>query len=267
MWPEPGIYKDIPVAQYHALDAVSQSLLKRCQRSLAHGHAPQKPPTPDMEFGTLCHSYILTPEDMLDQYVVAPRCDRRTKEGKATFADFQASAAGRQIVDADDLAAAKAMREAVHAHPAAAEMLAVTRRELSCVWIDCDTGLPCKARVDLDGEDWLGDLKTTRDASPRWFPGECAKYGYHIQGAWYHRAIRCDEFRIIAVEKEPPHAVSVYRLSAESLAIGYELGERLLREYADAKRLDIWPAYPDEIQTLELPAWAKNELPEIEVIW
>ena len=76
----------MPADHYHLHPAVGHSGLVRIMRSPAHyreyvAHPPE--PTPAMQLGTAFHTALLEPDRFGQSFVVAPKFDRRTKDGKA----------------------------------------------------------------------------------------------------------------------------------------------------------------------------------------
>ncbi len=268
MKPEPGIYRDMPSAEYHALDAASASRLNKLHRSAAHcrysiDHPEQ---TPAMAFGSMLHSLVLEPEAAAVQYAVAPACDRRTTVGKATWAEFCTANVRKTVVDGDEYFRACDMANAIQNHPAARALLdARTDTELSAVWRCRDTGVLCKLRTDgvcnLDGIGLALDLKTTEDASPWTFERTIFNYRYHVQGAHYlnglaANGIQCESFVLIAVEKHPPYGVAVYRLRDDVLAVGGDEVAGLLKTYGKCEASGAWPCYSHHVKEIGIPAWA-----------
>jgi hypothetical protein len=266
--PEPGIYHNIPDDEYRSWDAMCQSTLKVGRRSMAHLKASIDHPreqTDAMRLGSLTHAYILEPAEVLAKYVVAPKCDRRTKAGKEEWSEFQQSLPdGAVIVGADELQAARAMRDSVRTHGIAGTLIRGCDTEVACVWMDRLTGVLCKARIDVLGEEHLADVKTCLDASPLSFPRDIGKWGYHFQAAFYVDGVAaniggiCLPFYLIAVEKSPPYAVQVYEIDPEDMAAGEEQYQSLMHEYAECKRLDVWPGYTEVVRVAQLPPWVRN---------
>lgn len=274
--PEPGIYYDVPFADYLAWDAISKSELWAGRKSAAHlreAISHPKAPTEAMRRGSFIHSYCLEPQILMSRYSVAPDGDKRTKAVKEAWAAFEATLEGREPVSAEDVAIAKRMHEALRNHPTAAALLfGPGRSEVSFIWVDPHSGVTCKGRADRMLEDSLQvpDLKTTIDASPDGFRYQIAKYGYERQAAFW-----CDGLQVltgrawtmpfVAIEvptledlADPDFVVkiSVQVLDAESVGSGQLAYMRQLQEYRDAKRLNIWPGYPTDILTTRLPKWA-----------
>lgn len=73
---EPGIYPDMPAAEYHAAPAASKSDLDKIARSPAHYRAyKENPPeqTKAMALGTAFHTLVLEPEKFSGDYCLALR--------------------------------------------------------------------------------------------------------------------------------------------------------------------------------------------------
>lgn len=78
-------------SEYHANKAVSKSDLDLINRSPLHYINAVKNPkeqTESMLFGSVVHKLVLEPETFAAEYIAAPKCDRRTKEGKARWQEF-----------------------------------------------------------------------------------------------------------------------------------------------------------------------------------
>jgi hypothetical protein len=260
-------------ADYHAHPAVSKSGLDLIARSPLHYWAryldPNRvltEPTAAMRLGTAVHTLTLEADQFENRYVTAPSVDRRTKEGKARWLEFEAEAGGRELISADDRATISRMAEAVWRHPAAAMLLHWQgKAETTHMWTDATTGVECKCRPDWLTNDGnlIVDLKTTEDASLRGFQRSVATYRYHCQASWYLDGVqastghRPNQFIFVCVEKKPPYAVGVYASDAEMIQIGAETAARDLEVYATCKAADVWPSYSDQIEPLSLPPWMR----------
>lgn len=260
---------------YHALPAISSSAIIKALRSPLHyfaeyvARAAERTESASMRLGTMVHTAVLEPGEWDARYIVAPDVDRRTKDGKEAWAQFQAAAKGREIVTNEEAAKAHAIAAVVLEHPAAGTLLRgdflEPEREASYFWRDAETGLECRCRPDsFDGE-VIVDLKTTTDASPSGFARSVANYGYHVQAAWYRRGVaavtgRMPRHVIVAVETSAPYAVAVYELDALALEEGDRLCQRAITTIAECQRSGRWPGYGDEIQRLGLPRWAVKEV-------
>jgi exodeoxyribonuclease VIII len=266
-------------AEYHARPEVSKSGLDQVRRSPLHywnrylnPERAIEPPTPAMVLGSALHARVLEPHLFADEYIVAPEgIDRRTKEGKLRWADFEAEAEGRTVLRGEDAAQIEAMAQAVHRHPAARTILRLPGKcEQSYFWTDETSGVECKCRPDWHSDDrrLIADVKTTEDASPRGFARSVLKYRYHVQAAFYSQGISAEQFLFIAVEKKPPFCVAVYVTPPELIERGLKEATEDLRLIATCRAENSWPGYGDEIQALTVPSWLQDEPvengPEIE---
>jgi hypothetical protein len=94
--------------------------------------------------------------------------------------------------------------------------------------------------------------------------------GYGIQGAFYLRGaaacgLKASEFRMIAVERDPPHGVYVYRLEDAVLQASDILIDRALESWATCQKTGVYPSYTGAVTDIGLPTWAwKDLVPEVE---
>ena len=254
-------------AEYHArpevsksgLDLVHLSPLHFWNRYLNPNRVPE-PPTAAMVIGSALHTRVLEPHLFDDEYAVAPQCDRRTKEGKVIWADFEQEVAGKTLLKAEDALQINAMAEAVRRHPAARVLLNKSgKAEQSYFWTDDDSGIECKCRPDFHTDDRriIVDVKTTEDASPsKFLRSSVLQWRYHVQAAFYMQGVpEAEVFLFAVVEKKPPFAVAVYSLPAKLLERGLEEAKADLRTIAECRAADKWPSYSEEVQELQLPKW------------
>lgn len=246
--------------EYRAIDAVNFSTLKAMKRSPLHYRYAMEHPveaTSAMQVGTATHCMVLEPSQFPPRYVVWTGGRRAGKEWDA----FEASNLDKTIIKADEYDYCVAMRDAVHSHPAAGPILAQGEAEKVIQWVDPETGLACKGRLDWVGGS-IADLKTTQDADPRRFGGVAARYGYHEQMAWYRWGVECAlglvdmPCHLITVESAAPHDVVVYTLDELTLGAGLESARELLRRVAACRASGEWPGRYAGETTLNFPRWA-----------
>lgn len=255
-------------AEYHARPEVSKSGLDMVRRSPLHywnrylnPDRVVESPTAAMVIGSALHTRVLEPHLFDDEYAVSPEgIDRRTKEGKLRWADFEQESAGKTLLKAEDALHVDAMAEAVRRHPAARVLLSKPgKAEQSYFWTDDETGEKCKCRPDWHTEDRriIVDLKTTEDASPgKFMRSSVLTYRYHVQAAFYMQGVPEAELFVFAVvEKKPPFATVVYTLPAKLIERGLEEAKADLRTIAECRASGRWPGYGDEVQELPLPKW------------
>jgi hypothetical protein len=273
--PKPGLYKGVDFETYWSWEAVNSTILKgfasgtpaHVRYELDHGG---RSPTKSLELGSLTHLAVLEPERFASEVAIPPKVDRRFKEGKARWADFEAENQGKQLVSAGDFAKATGMRDSLLVHPTASELLASkSPTELSLVWEDKEHGVLCKARIDKPGVIGaclvVGELKTTADASRRAFEKDIYKYGYGIAGAHYLAGLQAlvpvpegnppRRLIFLAVESEPPYCVACYELDDITLEQAEMERQRYLRAWRLCNERNEWPAYGDGVETAGYPAW------------
>lgn len=248
-------------AEYHAHPSLSKSGLDRLAISPAHYQAWLTDPrieTAAMRFGTAAHCAILEPARFEQEYAPLPEgLDRRTKDGKALYAELEAT--GKTLLSMDDWNTLNRMRDSVLAHPAARELLSEGQAETS--HFSELYGVSVKCRPDWLSGGLVVDLKTTQDASLSGFSKSIANYRYAVQHAFYsdilaslgHEIIA---FLFIAVEKTAPFAVGVYELDDMSIEIGREQYQSDLDTYRRCVESGEWPAYSNGVEKISLPRWA-----------
>ncbi len=275
--PESGIILGMSNNDYHALPSVGSSKLKTILRSPAHYHAaylsgaPRKEPTASMVLGSLTHTLFLEPEQYGNEYIIAPKWDARTSEGKAIRAAFVDAAEGKTVIDNDQMATAQAMANALCGHQIH-EAMTGGHAEASIFWTDDQTGLACRIRPDYHiapCDMWptglIIDVKSTDDARAEAFARTCVNFGYDLSAAMY-----CDGFQqhygttelepplflLLVVERDEPHAVICYECSPEMLDKGHMKYRTAMNLLAESTASGNWPGYDDGIQLLNLPKWA-----------
>lgn len=266
-----GLHYDLAAEDYFAAAGVSNSILSAMKRSPAHAWAlhldparPAEEPTPAKVAGSLCHTAMLEPEKLGLRYAVKPEgMTFSTRKGKA----WRDAHGAFQIVSTEDMAVAKAQRDALLSVPELAHALSSGRAEVSFFWIDARSGLLCKGRADWlhtlpDGRVIALDLKTTTDADPAEFGRGVWKYGYHRQAAHYTAGLtECGldvaAFLFGAVTNARPFLAVPYMLDDEATRRGAEQVVELLDLFAECQRTNHWPAFGEGVQVLSLPAWAK----------
>lgn len=263
---EPGFYRDIPEAEYHASEGVSKSQLWVLHtKSPAHMRFGEKAESPAVALGSLIHAATLTPEALGD-YAIAPAINKNTNDYKAWKA--ATLGAGKIICDQDDMDRAQQIADRLRADRTIAPLLMHKSfmPEVSGYWQDESTGEACRCRWDgVVPHRALLDLKSTADASTLDdLTRSILKYGYHVQEASYRHAWNVLTgqrlpFIFIFVEKVRPFAHRVVEIDYEFNEIGWKLYRRALETYHQCRLTDTWPAYPTGvIDSLGCPDWYRR---------
>lgn len=242
-------------AEYRKRDGVSSSDLKKMIKSPAHykywkEHADEVS-TPALVFGKAAHKYMLEQDEFFDEFAIAPLCDRRTKDGKETYAKFLEESIGKDVISNEDFEIIMDMHKALYETPFVEKLLS-GEKELSFYGVDEETGLKLKVRpdciTDWNGQHLLIDYKTCADADNMKFCRDSIKFNYDLQLAMYRDVLKQNTGHdytvvIIAQEKNPPYATNVFQLSEKYLNGGRELYKEMLRIYKECEETDNWYGY------------------------
>lgn len=264
----PGVY-ELDEATYHA----DRNLAPTLGRSLSSSGAKalldcparfawqrEHPVVKDaFDFGHVAHARLLGFGD--EGIAVIDADSWRTKA--AQEARDAAREDGKVPILAADSERAWALVTAVMEHPVAGP--AFTRAgqaEQSLYWIDDETGVTCRGRIDWLLPNAIVDLKTTINAAPAKFSRSLVDYGYALQAAWYQQGyeVLTGErlpFVHVVVEKEPPHLVAVYQLDADAIAYGAEKAREARVLFAECESSGVWPGYSPDIELVSLPGWVR----------
>jgi hypothetical protein len=245
--------------EYRAFPALNQSAAKvLIANSPAHYQAyintPQEE-TKALKFGTFVHAAVLEPDTLNDLYATAPEVDRRTKEGKETWAAFATANAGKTILDAEESAighlVASHARLALKTHGVVFDATEVMFHVDYC-------GVPLKAAIDGVAGDYLWDIKTTDDASPAGMLKAIRNYRYNLQAYWYRLVYELATgrrplgFRFLFVEKEPPFATAVCEVGPELMSYAVSDFEKAITLFKECSATGVWPSYPEEVQVIDI---------------
>lgn len=263
----PGIY-ELPEDVYHgdrhlastlgrSLSSTGAKTLLDCPARFAWQR--EHPVVKDaFDFGHVAHARLLGSGP---EIVVIDAPDWRTNAAKSMRDD--ARAGGMVPILAADSARADALVAAVMTHPVAGAIFSrAGEAEQSLYWIDDETGVTCRGRIDWLLPNAIVDLKTSLTAAPSRFSRSLVDYGYALQAAWYSEGFEAVTgerlpFVHVVVEKEPPHLVAVYQVDADALAYGADRAREARLLYADCESNDEWPGYSTDIELVSLPAWAR----------
>jgi hypothetical protein len=252
--------------EYRALKSLNYSGSKELLKSAAHFQAYLNKPqeeTKALKIGTAVHAYVLQPEVAFATYAVAPEVDRRTKDGKAAWETFVAANAGKVVLTEDENALVAGVANSMRSTLATLGVKPVAT-ELMISGEYC--GTPIKAAIDLVGSDgYLYDLKTCEDASPKGFLSSVRAYRYNLQAYLYrllfeqHSQTKVRGFRFIATEKAGDgfYPTAVYELGPELMTYAISDFNQAATLYKTCAALDEWPAYPLDVQTIDVNAPAK----------
>ncbi len=271
-----------PNEVYHANPAISHSKLETFRRRAALYYKKYvtreilpEPAGTAFRFGSASHTMVLEPATWADRYAIKPDgIDRRTKDGKAAYAEFEATAQGKTIIDQEEAASVTELTQAVRNHPLASQLLAQGEPEL--VW-RANGKLPLQCRTDWfnpagcelsEGRPYVVDLKTVEsldDGAFGNFERAVFRYGYHRQAGFYLPLITeiygkpVYDFFFIAAEKCEPYGVAVYRLTDDAVSCGQDETVSDLGALYACIQSNTWPNIEPTLHHLGLPKWYQQE--------
>lgn len=269
---EPGVYS-MPEPVYHADPVPVGSLSSSGARLLlppstpAHFRWKQQHPSVGsraQEVGSGFHTEVLGDGPAIERVEAG---DWKTKAAREAAAE--ARAAGRIPLLAHEHDTVLAMARAVREHDVAGALFEPGSGlpEQCLFWQDPDTRIWCRCRLD-----WLphgggpvmyvGDLKSTFDASQEHAAKALVNFGYHQQAQWNAWGITelglaaRVVFLFVFVEKEPPYLVHVVTPDVDALAVAADRNRKAIDTFRRCMEADRWPGYPETVTTISLPRWA-----------
>ena len=259
-------------AEYRQREGISSSELKKIMKSPLHyKHWKENPQedTPALLFGRAAHKYVLETYDFFTEFAVAPNCDRRTKEGKETWAKFIEESEGKDVITEEQFKQIEDMRNAMLATPFVSKLIN-GEHEVSYFWTDEDTGLKCKCRPDSINHKLkiICDYKTCDNAETQQFMRQAINLGYDLQSSYYIDGVKANTgedyiFVFIAQEKKPPYAVNILQADDNFMASGRQIFREMLNVYKECSESGTWYGYlgsDNQINSLGVPKWVEQLL-------
>lgn len=250
---------------YHAHPALGRSgAWTLYKKTPAHFRYGEKPTTKAQAFGQAVHDAILEPHTFEAKYLPGV-VDKRTKQGQA-FLEIAASQ-GKVPVKEEAYLEALRIRDAVYRNSLAHRLLQGAMIEQAGFAKDEEYGVELKCKPDIynPGMKLLADLKSAANAGSWEFGRAAAQFGYHLQEPWYTKVWKdagggdVHGFCFIVVEKEAPYLVAVHEMDPEDFEEGMAVMRKTMRLYAECLQADQWPGFPETVQRVTLPNWARIE--------
>jgi exodeoxyribonuclease VIII len=271
--------------EYHASPEFSSSQLKDILRSSAHFYSNnilkenERESKKHFDFGTLAHTLFLEPEQFENEFVIGPKFDRRTKEGKAEAAAWEAANQGKIIIDQEMLEGATRIAENLRSLSSYEIMQNNPgMAEASIFFTDPIYGLNLRVRPDYHiipcdefPNGLIMDVKTSTDARQFKFSKSCADFGYDISAAMYREGFQqyykteeMPEFFFLVAESTAPFNVKQYRASSLFLSIGEQRYNKAKELLAESLLINEWDGYPTELEDITLPQYMLKQAIENE---
>jgi len=198
-----------------------------------------------LTIGTALHELILEPHLFSTNYLVSPKIDLRTKEGKAQMAFLKEASQDKTIINEDEMEMISGIAKNAMNNHTLIEIMKDSHREVSCYTVDEKTGLKLRMRPDIlpKTKRLIADLKSCIDSSPKRFKSDCYTYGYSISAAYYGDFLGRENYVFVACSKTPPYEVALYVLNDEMVQYGreqYRMGLDLMKFCQDN---NYYPSY------------------------
>jgi hypothetical protein len=265
-----------PFEAYRDCPGVNASLLCEFARSPAHAIAyleEAKKETKPFKLGTLTHRFLLQPELGACGVEVRPDTylDEKTFEEKKWNGNAKVckrwlkDRADKTVITSTERKDICGMLNSIQNHPLARSYFENGESEVS-LFAPFTLGgtVMRKGRLDhIPPGNVIADLKTCVDARKPAFERDISNYKYHLKAAYYldlanDLGLKKEVFIFVCVEKQPPYAVACYQLDIEAIQRGRGEYIRLLQRYMECVELGKWPAYPEGLEIVSLPAWSKE---------
>ena len=266
--------------EYHACPEFSSSQLKDMNRSAAHFYVnsiskeAKKEASTAMNFGTLVHTMFLEPEQFENEFVIAPKFDRRTKAGKEEAAAWEQANEGKMLVSEEDVGNANRMATNLRTLSIYKEMQNnYGMPEASFFFTDPIFGLNLRTRPDwhiapckafLNG--LIIDLKTTDDARPMAFSRTCANFSYDLSSSMYREGFQAyyqtedkPPFIFLVAERNTPFNVKQYKASDLFLSVGDVRYSKSKEQLAESLLINEWDGYSKELEDIYLPSYMTKQ--------
>ena len=268
-----SISREISFDDYKKIDAVNASFIKRFAKCPAAAGMKIEP-TRNMIIGSAVHAWALEGEEsFLSQFVVAPKVNKRTNDGKAEWAAFEQANEGKTLLSHEEFETVQGCVNSLRNHPLASRMLKESegQPEVTLQWIDGATGLAMKSRLDrLPRPDkrTVIDIKTASDASLNGFTRQIVNLSYDLQAAVYTNGakscgIDVDSFVFIAVQNSAPFQVSVVAISDEWMSWAQSEVDRQMGLIKQCKARGVWPAHEIPRHICDLDQITVSDLMEV----
>lgn len=273
--------------QYDATQALNYSGAKELLKTPAHYQAyltADREETKALRMGRLTHALVLEPEVVASRFALLPgeapkkptkaqlEAKKPSDETLATIAwwsKFNADAEGKSIVDEDEWSVCTSVALSISER---IKSLGLTIKQTELMFVVDYCGCPLKVAIDAVAENALGDeyiidLKSTEDASPKAWLSSARSYRYPLQAHTYRTAFeaffkrRIKGVIFVAGEKTPPFLSASYEFGPELMTYAIADFEQAVTTYKGCVALNEWPGYPAEVTTLDIPSKASAAAP------
>tara|TARA_R100001594_G_scaffold140854_1_gene186304 strand:- start:767 stop:1594 length:828 start_codon:yes stop_codon:yes gene_type:complete len=256
-------------AEYHSRSEYGSTALKPAAKGFGKGllaivNGASLPQTQALAEGSAVHSRLGEPQLFNTEFAIKPQgMSFVNKEGKA----WKKEHSDKTILSAEFGEKLKHIELAFLDSPASRFYEQEGETEASYFWKIDGLSRGGKCRPDWISADkkTIIDLKTTTSADRKSFQRAIMNYSYHLSAAWYMHGVKQatgvtpEEFIWVAIEKDTPFGIGVYRADAELLEEGKAMYERALANIQSWEETGIYPDHTPEIESIGLPSCMKKK--------
>lgn len=244
--------------EYFSIPAVSASQIKQFDKG-AYYFWKTSPYNPDrtedkdsdaLVFGKLAHCMLLEPSKVEEEFEIADFGKSRNNKKYLELKDTT----NKTIVSQEEWDHAKKMIDEIKQHHLASAIIGGATAEMPYFWIDKETKLYCKCKVDAIKRTRNGivviDYKTSSDIQGliNW----PQKFQYPLQADFYSRAIKqkygeepCEFVFIIQSNKVGEEdIIAVANVEFETQTVAHDIVDHHMREIKT--KLDLWNSTKDK---------------------
>lgn len=251
-------YQEMPCISSHWLKDMLDSPAD-CYRKHIDPQRPVQESTKAMQFGTLVHCLALTPLQFGKEFIIDTG-NRRTQAGKARYAERAAT--GKIIINPDEFERARAIVDAMKAHPEARLLLMGGKKEQTIIQERQRGLLPLKARLDIHHPDQrlVVELKTIHSLEA--MDKAINRYRYALSAAFYADLSASQSVQFIFVQTREPYTVATFEMSRLQLQEGREQYQYALKRFDDCWLKKEWPEAEPVAATNDDPLMMDFMLPK-----
>lgn len=262
-----SITREMPEEEYHAIDAIGSSPIKRFHECPSCAFDPINPSL-DMILGSAQDSYTLYGPDHFHQnFIITPdfgdlRSKTNRNERDLWLAENSCKICLPPTVTTDNIPTLKAIQAVdnmlLKEHPMSRIIFRCGEQQVSIFWNDPDTGLACKGRIDHQPDPrykTIFDLKKCSRLDN--FHNQMRFLSYDLQGGHYTvgsqiNGIDALNFAFIAFNFGAPPKIRIVAMDDDYMEIAMRLARTTVSLIAECRQAGVFPNYSIPINTVSM---------------
>ena len=234
-----GLVYDLPFAEYQQREGLNASLIVHGRTSMLHMQAAMHEPcapSAAMALGTAAHYVLLEGGGLV-------ACDAR-RGSKEWLSAIETAGNESLVLKRDVYDAVHRMRDVAMTNKDIEYIINNSTREVSMFWRG-KYGL-AKGRIDILGNSFFADYKTTADATPEAFFRVSERMGYHIKMGYYAEGLEAKAHKaadvsvIIVQESKPPYDCGVIEIPPAIIRTGREQAVDIATRWQIAQKTGVY---------------------------